>query len=134
MINLPPFLEKILPVLRALGIVPDTLVNKFGREQVARRVNKALPKIVARLEKDKITPAIKAVTPEGEAMFVSAAMYNIAKAVTSVLPFGANVAADYIRDQHRLEVRKLVEPQITAETTTEAAVTLIAKEFIERVF
>jgi hypothetical protein len=134
MIAIPPFLEKILPVLKIIGIDPSTLANKFGREQVKKRVEKAIPAIVERLEKDKLTPAAKAATPEGEALFVSAAMYNIAKAVANVLPFGANVAADYIRDQHRAEVRRLVEPQITAQTTTEAAVILIAHEFIERVF
>lgn len=134
MLPLPPALLKLLPILKIVGIDPGSIANKFSREQVARRVNRALPAIVARLEKDKITPAAKAATPEGEMLFISASMYNVAKAVTSVLPFGANVAADYIRDQHRAEVFRLVSPQITEQTSTQDAVTLIAQEFTERVF
>lgn len=134
MIALPLVLQKLLPVLKIVGIDPSLMVNKFSREQVAKRVNNAIPGIVARLEKDKLTPQAKAATPEGELIFVSAAMYNVAKAVTKVLPVGANVAADYIRDQHRAEVFRLVAPQMNEQTSTLAAVTLIAQEFTERVF
>lgn len=134
MLVLPPILSKLLPILEIVGIDPGPLAKKFGRDQSLKRIANNWQAIIKRLEKDKLTPAAKAVNPEGEIIFIRAAMYNIAKAVTKVLPVGANLAADFLRDQHFNAVNTLVAAQITAETPLEKALELIRDEFVDHIF
>jgi hypothetical protein len=95
----------------------------------------AIPLVVARLEKDGLTPAAKASSPEGERQFVRSAMYLLGKEVfKKVLPKGSNLVADYVRDGHDDAVVARVSPQMDANTSTEAAVRLVAREYVEHVF
>lgn len=121
------------PIAKLIGL--DKIAGKLTRDFVGKRMNAAIPKVVKRLTEDHLTPAEKALSPEGERLFIRAAMYLLAKEVfAGVLPKGANLAADFLRDQHDDKVVALVSPQIDAASSTDAAVRVVAKEFLNRVF
>ena len=131
------FLKQLLPILRLLGIDPAGMANKLGREQVAKRLEAGVPAVVKRLEKDKLTPAAKATTPEGERVFIRAALYlSLKAAFTEILPQGrgANYASDFLRDTHDDACVAIVGPQMDATTPTADAVRLVNAALIERLF
>lgn len=132
-------LNQILGVAKLVGLDPKTaaagLANQFSREQVRKRFHAAIPSVAARLEADGLTPAAKAADPAGERVFIRSAMYLIAKhALTIVLPKGANVVADHLRDGADDAVVPRVAPQIGVSTPTTEALAIIADAFVEQLF
>ena len=133
-IPLTGLLGQIAPILKLVGIDPAKMANKMGREQVKQRLIAAAPAVVARLEKDKMTPAAKGDGPEAERQVIRSAMYLLFKAQFSFLPRGANVAADAVRDLYDDKTVALVSPLIDATTATAAMVDTIIAQVIEVMF
>ena len=132
--GLTGILKQLAPILKVLGIDPDKIINKFGRAQIEPLFTAVIPVVTARLEKDGLTPAAKGDGPDAERLVIRAAMYLLAKSVFATkLPKGANVAADFLRDQHDDQVVALVSPQVNAQTTTAELVRIVSHEFKERI-
>lgn len=131
---LPPIVEKLLPILKALGIDPEEL-GELTEAKLKAAFAASLRKTTARLKADGMTPALKAVDEAGERIFIRSALYLAIKnalLTLPMIPFGENVIADYIRDQHDDAVLLAVGPQIDATTKPKPAVVLITNALLER--
>lgn len=132
-----PLIQRLLPILKALGIDPEQIAADLAEAKVKASLTAALHKTTARLKADGMTPAVVAVTPEGERLFVRSALYlsvKYALLTLPAIPFGEAYLADYIRDAHEAEVLAIVGPQIDAATKPKAAVVLINAALMERMF
>lgn len=126
--------KQLLPVLKLLGI--DKKAQAFSKEKLLPRFTAAIPDVVARLEKDGVTPAKKGDTPEAEAHIVKFTMLLLAKgALKGVLPAWAiPYAADAARDPSKAKVLAAAGPQFDTTTSTEAMVGIVLKEWERLVF
>ena len=130
---IPPGLQGILGILKGLGIDPQAMLKGLEQKTLLARLNAGLSVVVARLEKDGLTPALKASSPESERQFIRSAMYLSLKAAMPMRQ-GANVVADFIRDAHDDQVVSMVSAAIEPTTPTVDAVRLINKALAERIF
>jgi hypothetical protein len=120
------------PLAAALGLNLTDLARKYPRDVLLDLLNEEIAGVVKRLEADKITPALKATSADGERLFIRASLYLLLKGLFSrVLPHGANVAADLVRDQIDDRIVRKVRPEIDSGTSTRAAVLIVANEIVE---
>lgn len=126
-------LTTILPLLKAVGLNPERQARKFSRGQVEARFVAALPAVLARLEKDGLTPDLKAVDPRAERQFIRSTMYLLLKQ-SWPLRQGASLAGDFLRDQYDDAVVESASAEIEPSTSTLAAVTVIANHLLDRMF
>lgn len=135
---LPAFtglLAHLEPIAHLLGL--DKKITGMGREQVEPRFRAAIPVAVARLEKDGHTAAKEGAGPEAERFRIRAAMYLVAKdALAHLLPKGANLAADFLRDRNKADdkVVAAVSPLIDEHTTTQEMVEKVVDAWLNLIF
>ena len=126
--------RQLQPVFRMLGL--DKKAQAFTKEKLMPRFQAAIPGVVARLEKDGVTPAKKDGSPEAEAHIVKFTMLLLAKgALKGVLPSWAiPYAADAIRDPSKAKIVTACAPQFDTTTSTQALVELVLREWERLVF
>lgn len=132
-LNPNDLLKQLRPIAHLLGL--DKRANALGRAQVEPLFLAAVPRVVARLEADGHTFATEGDGPESERFLIRSAMYLLAKdALSTKLPRGANLAADYLRDKQASKIVALVAPQVDRNTTMTALVELVCREWLNLIF
>lgn len=145
--TLTDLLKKLSPILKAMGMDPNKIINKFGRDKLAPYWERAKRETVIRLENDGLTPALKAQDPDTERVLIRMAMFFHAKHAAQLLladipgvrGLGANVRkrvagliGDAARDAHDEKLVAELSPQVEPTTTTAAFVDLMSHAFFER--
>ena len=131
MIALPAGFQALAPVLKALGIDLKKIERALGRAQVEKRMNAAVPKIAAKLEKEGVTPAQLA-DAGMEAALIKSIHYQLWRAC---FPFpGGSFVTDIVRDPGKAKVIAAVVPLIGPESTLPDVVQAVKAATLELAF
>lgn len=133
--GLPDILQKVLPVLKALGIDPQAFASKWERDQLKARLDPGVPAVVARLDKDGMGKLLTDGRADSQRQYIRAALYLLLKeALKKIVPLQvAPHLADALRDAVDGKVVHLVQPQLGTLTTPQAVVRAIEAAYIEQV-
>lgn len=126
-------LETLLALAKKAGVklTPDQL----GKEKLQTKFVKVTPRVVARLEKDGMTPKDLSDSNAEKRQLIRAAEFVLWKETVRSITgksTGSGQIADVIRDRHDDQVVPAVMPQVTAEMTTEALVQAVAAAELEQ--
>jgi hypothetical protein len=128
-----PLLSLLQPLLHLAGIDPAQVTNRLGREQLTRRMERAVPAVTRDLASHGLTPERVAGHPGLARQMVRSALYQLFKRALG-FPQGGNIAADLLRDVYDDKVVARVAPQLRAAQTVEEALGLVIRELVEIVF
>lgn len=126
-------LETLLALAKKSGVklTPDAL----GKDKLQTKFVKVTPRVVARLEKDGITPKEHSDSDEEKRQLIRATEFLLWKETVRSITgksTGSGQVADVIRDRHDDKVVPVVMPQVSVQMTTEALVQAVAAAELEQ--
>jgi hypothetical protein len=126
-------IEAAVRIARMLGL--DVKAEEFNRAKMQAKFDRVAPKVVARLDKDGVTPANLSDDEAEKRTLIRAAQYLLLKeaiAHTTGKKQGSNLLADFIRDRHDDAVVPVVMPQVNAALSTADLVAAVAAAEVEQ--
>jgi hypothetical protein len=124
----------VLQLLERFGILEGLgdIANDQAANLLRRKFQRIAPRVVADLENDGFdyttTTAARGTAP---AAYVAGIIYRLMRESSDELP---GVLVDQVRDRHAKRVQERVADRLTPETSHEAAVKMIADEFVNSLF